>query len=563
MNDITTRLFTKTNTLLIAGIAVLIGCIYLFSQYALLYVTVDMPASMPKVTDFDKVDHRHESEQTSKSGDGADYRKNIIAEDEKVAAKAKLSVMYDDAYKESGEPGLHIVKRTASAASVSAGNTATSTALRLPWYGFKHAHLALKLDTNADKLAYKSSLRSACGVYSEALERVSQYSCTSPRVLSVYNTPLDNHWLVDNIAELSYQRQAFTQYQGGLIGLAIDPSNENSSASIQAVSAEGASANYPLPNGMQCLITACALKSDNLKLSELQSYPSIQFFTDTKDQTNTRFAIAASDGTLYLAQTNQGDVSYRKIDAPKEYNPHTQQTKCDVNKEKVYCYRGLADNPSNGQVSSKDTPTSLYIYNFNSNEEESYKLRDNLSVNFFGITSQNKIFYKEKNTLTHLQLDQKKPREVVVAKNIDKVSAGGSAYYTYSGGVYKVENETLNTYQVFHSDHISPQQLTTTKDSVVILGYAPQNNSTTTYAWKLNNQENLTPGLRLIDRLPSAPSSVAFATTDLVGSRIYIQVPMDRSKPLSYIKEKQEEVLQNLRESGIDTSELETIKLSK
>lgn len=545
--------------------------LYFVLNYSLLYVAVSTPSNLPKVTDFNKIDHLHthnhtSAEESPATGAEVDYRKNIIKDSYKKDAEIEVSVTYgEEGMNTIGKPGLHVVKRQATAVTANAGNTTASSAFSVPWYGFLYKNIDIKLDTNAEKIAYKSSLRNPCGVYSEELRRAVQYDCNNPKVLSVYETPDTGNWSIQNIAELRYQRSAFTQYKGGLIGVTepgekIGESTIHETAVIQVTSPEGTVSFYNQPDGVNCLQAIC-IQGDTSKVfnSLSRNYSPARIFTDTKDQTNSRFIFVTSEGAIYLGEPNGDSVTYKNIKPPQEYDPAKHQTLCDMHGTRATCYQGLSDNPPSGQVSSQQAPAHLLSFRFDSDEQTAVKLRDNLALNYLGVTSDNSVFVKERNTLIYIQMNGNKVKEIPVSNGVDKVSAGADLYYTYDKGVYKLENQTLNSYRVFHSDHIAPDKIITTNKSVIVLGRAPHNVRDITYAWKLNSEENLTPGLRIIDRLPSTPNSTAFSTTDLVGDKIYIQVPMDRSTPLSHIEETRDRVIRSLRESGIDTNRFQIV----
>lgn len=547
-------------------------------NYGLVLITVDVPDDLPRIANYEELDHMymhdHDGSDASKSGEN--HTNNLLPEDVKVKAKSRIFIGHEaSAPKDIGRPGLHLVKRGADSIEARAGDTTTRSAFSIPWYGLAFKHITLTLDTNADKVAYLSTLPQACGVYSQKNDRVMQYDCRkNPGALTHYVTPREGGWRLETVSNLYYPDFAPSHYKGGLIGITAADSSELGSqttgvAVIKAVSENGDISFHKQPKGVTCLRGGVCVKGDDKAatafLREHGVAAASSLFTDTKDQTNTKFVFTTSEGDLYLGTPKSGtDVSYKKIDSPADYNPALHQTHCGVNRTTAVCIQGLSNSPS-GEISSRSVSTRLVTVPFDTGEVQIVDMPDDTTIIDLDITPKGDIFAQHGNDLVRLSVNtrQTEVTQELVAKNINRMSVANHVYFIANSSVFQVDTETLSTHKRFYSQHIQPERLITTGDTVVVLGKAPSNlQSSPTYAWKLNDKPNLRPMERIIDKLPSAPNSVLFGNTDLVGNVIYAQDPpknRDTEDIQARTDRHRNEIITNMKASGIDISDFEVV----
>lgn len=545
-------------------IIALVALLFLFvaPRYAILVVSVDTPENLPQVVDYDEVDHIHNAMEDEE---------NANLDEFKVDAEVEVTLHYETGPESIGKPGIHLVKRGVTGIEAQAGDSgATRAAFSLPWYGMSFRKMNIELDTNAEKIAYRSTLQRSCGVFSERLERMAQYACgNNPTALSFYNTS-SNSWEVTTLASLYFPRATPAHYKGGLLGLtqtstSNDVENTTEDKLIRAVSDEGDTSFFEQPEGVNCARAVCIegeRQAANNFLSQHETPAAI--FTDTKNQSNERFVFVASDGTIYLGTPGENSaVSYKKFSASEEYDAGFYQTLCDIHDTFVACIQGQSRNPANTDVSTKPRPANLILLNFEEDEHTVMPIRNNAIFVDMITTSSNEIFAKEGSTLIHLHPNEKgRVEETEIARNVDKIAANSDLYYTSNRAVYEVDAESFDTHKKFSSHNINPRELIATSQSVFVLGSAPQNMAQPTYAWKLNDEPNLTPGTRTIDKIPTMPGSIAFGTNDLVGNRLYITIPtFSRSSNVTQtsINREVDSVLNSLRRSGVDIDSLEVI----
>ncbi|NLA43309.1 hypothetical protein GX865_04135 [Candidatus Saccharibacteria bacterium] len=562
MNESILDWLKKINIKYLSTLIALIALIVFFVNYAVIVISVTTPNNLPKVTPAEKMDHHYGYEEghSHNNEEGVHYTDNIIDDKYKEKDSVDVSISYDNVPKDIGRPGIHIVKRGVNGVRVKTVNSATSSIISIPWYGFLYKKLDIKIDKNADKLSYRSTLRNPCGSYNEKSNQIIQYDCSKPTSLSVYETPYDKKWKARNIANIDYQKSTLAHYMGGLLG--VDRSAKDSKKIIRHLSIDGTIRSLNQPDGTNCSQSVCIAGSKSEANKFLLRHPnSAKIFTDTKNQNNSNFIFVTSNGDINLGKVSSiKKINYKKVEHIEEYDPGSYQTLCDINNSKAICYQGVTLDAPVKKTTSSPSPSYLLSINFDSDKVERFKLRDNLALSYIGITTDDSIFAKELNSIIQLRIkSNKKIEEVPIADNIDKVSAGSDLYYTYDKGVFKLETKTLDSYQIFNSGNIHPDKLITTDKSVVILGNSPRGYRGLTYAWKLNQEDNLNPGLRIIDRLPGHPLSVAFGKTDLVGDMIYIQPTIDRGTPISKTENEKKRIIKNLRTSGIDTDKFKII----
>lgn len=449
----------------------------------------------------------------------------------------------DSETKEIGKPGLHIIPRNVKSVIAQAGrNIRTQSQVTIPWYGYIAKEIELKADKNADKIAYKSLLDRPCGAYSERLNRLSQYSCSNSNSFVYYNTPSKGDWSIETISNnILYPNYSPVSYMGGLLGVAyVRGSDSEPPSNLVSVSDIGESNYLKEPEGI-----------------DLNNITQAGIFTDKNDQTNNHFALVTIDGTIYLATPkSKTDVDYVKIAPPEGYSPDTQQTVCDVNGDFATCYRGLSPNLGDGVIDYSSVQSSITTLNFTNSSTETVDVNKLLTLDAIAVTNDGLIYGKIHKKLLFFEKKGAQYQAVELSQNIDGIAAGDKLTFLQDGGVFAVDPSSRNLYQIFYSKNIQPKQLFSASGKVFIIGKVPGDKSAS-YAWTLNNEDNNNNGNRLIDKLPSFPSSIEYGDTDFVGNIINIKVLTDRSSTAQGIRDTKQSTLDYLSSIGVDTNQLQ------
>ncbi len=414
--------------------------------------------------------------------------------------------------------GLAIVPRGTKAMIASSGvNMKTQTAIDIPWYGFATKKISLKPDKNADKIAFKSFSKQTCPLYRPTTDTLTHYDCTKESVLNEYNAPSSGEWASRVVYEIDSLVKPISPYMGGYVSIADQSEHDKPRALyIRAVSEKGELSSYEVPPG---------LPKEDLVNSRI--------YSDAYNLKNNRFVIVSRLGDIYIGTPTGGQkVEYHTIAAPSDYDPSHNQTLCRLNDETVYCYRGhwrIGDIPQ-GFNYDKVTDSQMMIYSFANSSEYTLKLTSNIAmIEDVHVTAKGEIFGRDSQYLYHFAKvgNEYEPRKISVYPTA--VGAGETIYYVHDNAVYTLdEKDPSIAYQVFYSANVIPTSIYAVDGKVFILGTNPKNTSVT-FAYKLLDEQNLSPGKRLIDILPDmTPGNPLFYSSDLVGDRINFSLNIRR-----------------------------------
>lgn len=458
------------------------------------------------------------------------------------ASEFTIYTSSDSETKEIGSPGLHIVPRNTKSIIAQAGsNIRTQSQISIPWYGYAAKEVDLRIDKNADKIAYRSSLDNPCGVYSDKLNRMFQYDCSNSNSLVYYNTPAKGAWSIEKTADMFYPDYTPVPYMGGLIGVSyardsdvIPPSN------IIFVSDTGEQNYLKSPDGI-----------------DISKITKAGIFTDKHDQTNDRFAFVTIDGFIYLGTPkSKTDVDYVKIAPPDTYDASTQQTVCEVNGDFVTCYRGLSSATGDGAIDFDSMESSITTLNFTNESSETIPVNKLFTLDTLAVTNDGLIYGKNHRKLLFFEKKDTQYEVVELSQNIDGLAAGDKLTFLQDNGVFAVDPTSRNLYQLFYSKNIQPKKLLSAGEKVFIIGKVPGDKNSS-FAWQLNDEENTNNGNRLIDKLPSFPDSLEYGDTDFVGNTINIKVLTDRSSTAQEVRDTKQITLDYLNSIGVDTGQLQ------
>lgn len=495
----------------------------IFNTYAILSVDLKLPATLQNNRGSNK--HTH-----SDTGSTNDPRIYVNAN----AGKIEL-----------GSPGIYIIPRNSKSIIAQAGsNIRTTSVLDIPWYGLVAKKIDLRGDKGADKLAYRSTLNNPCTSYSQKSNTTLMYDCKNPKSLLKYDTPVNKPWGTQAITnDLYYPNYEPIPYRGGIIGISYYlTSDVNTPGLITFVDENGKAHHYQHPEGI-----------------ELEDLNKTRIFTDQNDQSNSRFVLVSSNGIIYLGQpsTNETEsfIDFREITPPSDYNPSVQHTLCSIHNENVTCYRGLLPNLGDSTVETDKVTPQIVKLRFGDQNTQTQQVNDKSVMQEFATTSDGQIYGLNHKRLVLLRDKNSTYYPYELSQNVDHIAANKNLHFLQDGGVFTIDPNTHDSHQRFYSFNIRPDKLYVAGESIIILGKSA-NNNTFTFAWKLNETFTTNYGNRLIDILPTFPSSPSVSRADLVGSTIYIESTADRSSAPGSVLRKKEETLEYLRALGVDVDTL-------
>ncbi len=451
---------------------------------------------------------------------------------------------------ELGNPGLHIIPRDAkSILATTDNNIRTQSPITIPWYGYVDKKVTLHRDKNAEKIAFNSTLSNTCTTYSKKLDRMMQYDCNKPTALVYYDAPQDKEWSIQTVSNsLPYRNGQVVSYMGGVLGNTyIDGPSSDAPGFISYINENGVEHLYQNPDGVDAALLGQA-----------------RLFTDVTNQENSRFVLVEKNGVIHLGtppqDKNDTSVSYTTIPAPAGYNTTLEQTMCQVSGDTATCYRGLAlDIGDTSDDTSKIQPEIVTLH-FGSTKETIAKLKDDSLFSDLAVTDDGQLYGLSFKKLVQFIKKGDVYVSEEISQNVDAIASRDTLYFLQDDGVFTVDPNTHDAYQVFYSHNIKPDQLVSSGGELFAIGKSA-NNTENLYAWKLNNEYDIDYSNRLIDILPSFPASSLYGTTDLVGQTLNIQLLINRSDSQTDIQKKRQATLDYLNELGINTNQLAIVGL--
>jgi len=429
------------------------------------------------------------------------------------ASSIKITAVTSTELKSVGGAGLIVVPRGTESLIVAADDYVKShVPIHLPWFGITTISAQLNTDKNATKVAYLAA-NPACATYSTTYESLSSYSCQAPSNLQFYLTAKkDVSWLNIPTADLSSYapNQFLSPYMGGVLGVTVTASEDTNKPGRISVVANNADKEtfYDAPEGITSQ-TALGLK----------------LFTNVNDPTDSRFVLVDAVGTIYLATVKDGKVTYTTAPAPESYSYTYNQTFCALqssDNDTVYCLRSRnALEPPSG-VTVADA--SVEKLSFAKQDVERKSVANAATYDNFYRADGDKLYAKYGNMLYSLTLKDGKYAAKQLAPRPNTVAAGDKLYFIQQNGVYAYDDKTGQSHQIFYSPNITLTGIYPVAGKVFAFGNTTSGGAAV-YAYLLNNEEDKTPGKRMIDILP-IPAAIAMKDVesyDFVGDRFMVK----------------------------------------
>jgi hypothetical protein len=451
-----------------------------------------------------------------------------------------------------GGTGLLLITRDTTSLIVSSGEyVKTETKLELPWYGFASVDINLARDRNAEKVAFASLYGSdTCASYNKRLESLLSYKCINPPSLLQYQVSDRSTWTNKALAKnVTYPNKVAQPYLGGLLGVSVyDRGDESAPQPIIYTTDTGASIAYDMPEGI-----------------DESSLISAEIFTSSTHSTDNRFVFVTANGAVYLGQPtgNKGGVQYVHFDPPKDYLKTPHKTLCQIIGDNAYCYSGSAPiGDSSGQLANDDT---INVYGFDGKTISSTNLHTNLLLDALYVTDGGQLYGKNYKRVLYLKKEASGYVVNDVSQNADSATATDTLYYVQKGGLYRVDSEKA-AHQVFYSENIDINSVYASDGKLFMLGTLSKSLDKRVYAYLLKSDDDVSPGSRIIDQLPTEPGQLPDVTfQDLVGNKLQIQLAVPYTKlgsnggvadSNSVLNEKKQNVLNALSTRGITLGDL-------
>lgn len=458
--------------------------------------------------------------------------------------------------KKIGAPGLHIVSRATKSLIVSAGEySKTQSRISIPWYGYADIAIDLARDKNAVKIPFYSTQPDACTTYSQRLESLLQYKCRNTTTLVQYQTPDSGLWKNSAVASgFMFPNQSAKPYAGGILGIAdngVRSTDDEAPSPLAYVADDGKFHYFNAPAGV-----------DSTELGRATLY------TNTIDSADKRFVLVTSSGVVYLGAPmgNSDTINYHKFESSHKYTQPQYQTLCEIRNDNAVCYRGEAaygDTPADASPEIEVIST----FSFDGKEISSVRAQKPALLDSFHVTSSGKMYGKYQKKLVTFDVANDKYQTIELSQNIDAIAVTDTAYYTQSGDVYKVDSNTTS-HQVFHSPRADIKTLISADNTIIGVGPLRGESTTTLHAYQLQDDDNMNPGSRIIDLLPTAPEKLDGVTyQNLVGDKLVLGLAVANSKKstngnatrASEISAQRQKIVEELENIGVDPSKLTLI----
>lgn len=459
------------------------------------------------------------------------------------------SSVADGKMKKVGSPGLVLLPRNTKSIVVARDSyVKTRVNLQIPWYGIAEIKVSLQKDKNAEKIAYRSTTASTCGLYQPKSDTLAYYNCRNPNAgLFKYKAPNTGAWSLQKIASIDYPVD--NPRAGKYLGLISTSSDNSSNGLIIGVNEQGNDITYNAPPVGMNDVAESRLHTD----TSITNLTQARIYTDSGSTKNNRFVVVMRSGEMFIGTPTGGsNVSYHHIEAPDDYFSSYNQTQCSLNSDFVYCYRGpavIGDTSPNFDF-SKVTHSQIIIYSFADQSKKIINVSNNLyALNDLYLTDGGELFGKRFGDLLYFKNVGGTYDAIELSKNVSAAAASDKLYYVNNNGIYTIDdNDTNIAYQVFYSPNVLPKSVYPVDGKVFIIGTTPFD-PTTTYAYKLTSEENVLPGNRLIDLFPSKSNIPEMISNDLVGDRLSVKlnVPMRRTAGPSEISAIKKIVVENLQ----------------
>lgn len=343
---------------------------------------------------------------------------------------------------------------------------------------------------------------------------------------------------------MAYSTTDIKPYRGGVIGIThVEATDASPPGDIIAVSEDGKISPFQAPQ---------TISPETLQGAKI--------FTDTKDPNNPLFIITDTKGFIHIGTpaADNKSVNYRTIAPPKDYDSEYSQTVCSLGGDRAFCYHGemtIGDRPKDYERIATDSITSLSL---TSDTSDNHPVDSMIPVHELYSTLDGQILARSHKGLYLLNKTNETYTAEIISHNIDSAATGDNIYFVQDKGIFQVDLQTLDSRQVFYSPHINPKSVYWTDGKLFIIG-SVKDNGTTTFAYSLANDDNTTPGKRIIDILPvDLKSSPDISVVDFVPGKILTAIKTSYRKNAPTLQQALDQA-DIATKQGLATRELESL----
>lgn len=436
---------------------------------------------------------------------------------------------------------LYLIKRDSTAVRATTDHYSTIKELQSNTPIKQAVTINIYKDKNATKY---SGNNLGCMTYDGAAERLLSYSCTRPTELVEYRESSDGESLrnsrVATITSSDSLAYSVKPFQGGVLGIRMPRFRANVPTSnfLFTIDSNGKEVEARIP--------------DSLDQSQLNS---TNVVTDTTSSSQSNFLLVAkqSSKVYYSESLNKDSTIYKEYTLPSNFSSVYDTLLCSLLRSTAYCYYGYSSGPPDSrdevEQQSKAKPGTLLVIDF-SNESPVAKeyTTGSTPIDMLYVTQAGKLYVLSDNNLARIELSDKSAQLHVYATKVGSVSAGDGLYYIRNNSVYKFDDTTNESYQVFYSPKLKLSTVVSLNENIFINTYIDSMEGQRIHTYKLNSEYNDSPGLRVIDNLPiDLQKSTDISDVDLYKNKLYILVKVPITKTGA--------------NAGIDYSEYEAAKL--
>lgn len=379
----------------------------------------------------------------------------------------------------------------------------------LPTFSIKEVKLIIERDRNVEKVSGQSL---GCTYYNKISGQILSYSCSNPTSLYSYKTSTTDGVPWKNESVLNFPRSfAIAPFQTGLIG--IKNANIPELFHVDAISKNISL--ISLPNGYN---------TNDLKGTTIA--------TDAISSTDHFLLINSVEGVIYFATKNGDRYSYQNFKPDKKWLTNAI-IQCVLRQTTAYCYIGAqsASPESEEQTAEYATQSDgrLVVINFKDSKVDviaSIVPKEEPIDNLY-IDDNAQLYAVSQFTLYSINTSKGKVLRTITTPAVSAVASGKNLYYAADDRVFEFNSTTKATNLRFYSQNIRPSTINQIDGRVFINAFINNRRDNTLYTYDILQEQNITPGQRLVDKIPIDPSinGINFISMDYYKNIIHIVLP--------------------------------------
>lgn len=389
---------------------------------------------------------------------------------------------------------------------------------------------AVKINLFKDKNAVKySGSNLGCMTYDGTNDKLQSYSCTRPRELVEYRQPSSSapprNISTATIATTDALVYSVKPFDGGVAGIRMPrfQANVPTSNFLFSINSSGQTIEARVP--------------DSLSQEQLGS---TSIVTDTTSASQTNFLlIAKQTGKIYFSsKIDKTSMAYKEYTLPENFSSVFDTLLCTLLQSKAYCFYGSGSGAPDSKAETKHheekKPATFVVIDFSGNTPTAsqYKTRLPLPIDSLYISQQGNLYTLSGEDIVRINFSDTIATPYTYITNVGSITAGDGLYFVRDNSVYKQDDETNESYLVFHSDRLRLSNVVSINEYLFINAYTTDDiGGQKIHTYKITDQPNETPGARLIDLLPlDLNASSDISDMDLYKDKLFIRVKVTVKK---------------------------------